>query len=66
MKSEVRYGEINMTERLSLIPDERMKAGREHRIPLSDAAMAVLERMQENHVSAMYSPVSSKISCYRI
>ena len=27
------------------VPGERMKAGKEHRVPLSDAAMAILEKM---------------------
>jgi integrase len=39
-----RWSEINMGERLWTVPAERMKAGREHRVPLSDAAMALLER----------------------
>ena len=50
------WSEINMAERLWLIPGDRMKAGREHRIPLSDAAMAVLERMKEHHVSNYVFP----------
>jgi integrase len=40
-----RWGEINMGERLWTIPAERMKAGKEHRVPLSDAAMAIVEKM---------------------
>jgi integrase len=47
---------MNLSERLWLIPDDRMKVGREHRIPLSDAAMAVLERMKEHHVSNYVFP----------
>jgi integrase len=42
-----RWSEINLAERLWTIPGERMKAGREHRVPLSDEAMAVLRQMQE-------------------
>jgi integrase len=42
-----RWNEINMTERVWTIPVERMKAGKEHRVPLSDAAMAVVEKMDE-------------------
>jgi integrase len=42
-----RWDEINMTERVWTIPVERMKAGKEHRVPLSDAAMAVVEKMAE-------------------
>jgi hypothetical protein len=41
-----KWGEINLTERLWTIPAERMKAGKEHRAPLSDAAMAILDKMQ--------------------
>ncbi|MDP2223732.1 MAG: site-specific integrase [Nitrosomonas sp.] len=50
------WSEINLSERLWLIPGDRMKAGREHRIPLSDAAIAVLKQMQENHVSVYVFP----------
>jgi integrase len=37
-----RWGEFNLAERLWTIPANRMKAGKEHRVPLSDAAMAIL------------------------
>src|SRR5215469_11256791 len=39
-----RWDEINMTAGMWTIAGERMKAGREHRVPLSQAAMAVLEQ----------------------
>ena len=38
-----RWGEINLAERIWTVPPERMKVGREHRVPLSDAAVAVLQ-----------------------
>ena len=38
------WSEIDLDRREWRIPGERMKAGREHRVPLSDAALAVLER----------------------
>jgi len=41
-----RWGEINLGERLWTAPAERMKAGREHRVPLSDAALAVLDKVR--------------------
>jgi integrase len=41
-----KWGEINLAERLWTVPAERMKAGKEHRVPLSDAAMAILDEMQ--------------------
>lgn len=37
------WAEIDLKERLWIVPAERMKAGVEHRVPLSDAALAVLE-----------------------
>jgi integrase len=40
------WTEINLAERLWTVPGERMKAGKEHRVPLSDAAMAIVEKMQ--------------------
>jgi integrase len=42
-----RWDEINLAERLWTVPGERMKAGREHRVPLSDSALAVVEKMGE-------------------
>jgi integrase len=42
-----KWSEINLAERLWTIPAERMKADKEHRVPLSDAALAILEEMQE-------------------
>jgi integrase len=37
-----RWSEINLADRLWTVPGERMKNGKEHRVPLSDAAMAIL------------------------
>jgi integrase len=41
------WDEINIVERLWIVPASRMKGGKEHRVPLSDAAMAALEKMAE-------------------
>jgi integrase len=41
-----RWDELNIAERLWTIPAARMKAGREHRVPLSEAAIAILEELQ--------------------
>ena len=38
-------GETNIAERLWNIPAERMKGGREHRVPLSAAALATVQAM---------------------
>ena len=40
---EARWSEIDMEARLWTVPGSRMKTGAEHRVPLSDAALAVLE-----------------------
>jgi integrase len=42
-----RWDEIDCAERLWTIPGKRMKAGREHRVPLSQAALAVITAMRE-------------------
>ena len=42
-----RWSEINRDERLWIVPGERMKAGKEHRVPLSDAALAIVDQMAE-------------------
>jgi len=38
-----RWSEIDMQARLWTIPKERMKAGKEHRVPLNAQAMEILE-----------------------
>lgn len=40
------WEEVNLDARLWTIPAERMKAGKEHRVPLSNAAMTVLAAIQ--------------------
>jgi integrase len=40
-----KWDEINMADRLWSVPADRMKAGKEHRVPLSDAALAILEEL---------------------
>ena len=41
---EARWNEIDVAARLWVIPESRMKGGAEHRQPLSDAALEVLEQ----------------------
>jgi integrase len=40
-----RWDEINVAERIWIVSADRMKAGREHRVPLSNAALAIVEKM---------------------
>lgn len=42
-----RWSEIDLANRVWTIPASRMKMAREHRIPLSDGAVKILERMRE-------------------
>jgi integrase len=42
-----RWDEIDMAQKLWVIPAQRMKAGREHRVPLSGPAMAILTELVE-------------------
>jgi integrase len=39
------WGEVDLSQKLWVIPASRMKAAREHRVPLSDAAFALLQGM---------------------
>ena len=43
---EARWAEIDIGEKRWTIPASRMKAAKEHTIPLSDAALAVLQRLK--------------------
>ena len=43
---EARWKEFDLKARVWTIPEARMKTGREHRVPLSDAALAVLQSQQ--------------------
>lgn len=39
------WDEVDLEKREWIIPEDRMKAGKEHRVPLSDAACEILEQM---------------------
>jgi integrase len=41
-----RWDEIDFGERLWTVPAKRMKSGKEHRVPLSDAVLEILTEMQ--------------------
>jgi integrase len=41
-----RWSEFEFEAKMWLVPAERMKAGREHRVALSDAAIAILSAME--------------------
>jgi len=39
-----RWGEVNLVEKVWTVPASRMKGGREHRVPLSNEALAILNK----------------------
>jgi integrase len=41
-----RWSEVHSSSKVWTVPAERMKAAREHRVPLSGAAVAILQRME--------------------
>jgi integrase len=49
--TEARWEEINFAMKIWTVPARRMKAEREQRVPLSPAAIALLEEMQAFHKS---------------
>jgi integrase len=51
---EARWSEFNLAEGSWTVPGARMKAGREHRVPLSDRAIAILGRLKELSVASEY------------
>jgi integrase len=51
-----RWDEIDMRAKVWAVPAERMKAGKEHRVPLSDPAMAIVDELHKARVSAFVFP----------
>jgi integrase len=51
-----RWDEIDLDGRVWTIPKERMKAGRGHRVPLSDRALAILRELSDRRESAYVFP----------
>src|SRR5207302_874206 len=51
-----RWSEFNLHEGLWTIPAERIKAGREHRIPLAPAAVALLHKLADAKINEFVFP----------
>jgi integrase len=45
-ESAARWGEMDLLDKTWTLPASRMKSGREHRVPLSPRALAILKEMQ--------------------
>jgi integrase len=52
----VKFDEIDLEERVWVVPAERMKAGQEHRVPLSSRAAAILREMAAIQLSEYVFP----------
>ncbi len=46
-----KWSEFDMAAKIWTIPKERMKAGREHRVPLSEAAFNIIQRLHNYRIS---------------
>jgi integrase len=53
-----RWDEINLADRVWIVPAERMKSSREHRVPLSDSAIAIIEKMRATRIDDSLFPSS--------
>jgi integrase len=51
-----RWGEVNLEARVWTVPAARMKAGREHRVPLSSRAIEILQEMQQKRLGDFVFP----------
>jgi integrase len=54
------WDEIDLQIKVWVVPEARMKAGREHRVPLSAAAVAILTHMNEARESDFVFPGGKK------
>jgi integrase len=50
------WSEIDLAAKVWTVPGERMKAGREHRVPLSRRAIAILQEMEKLRMNALVFP----------
>jgi integrase len=53
---EAVWSEIDLDAKVWTIPPARMKAGREHRVPLSDRAVAILQQMAKARINEFVFP----------
>jgi integrase len=52
----MRWSEIDLDKKVWTVPANRMKAGREHRVPLSARAVAILRRLEALKAGAFVFP----------
>jgi integrase len=51
-----RWSEIDLDKKVWMLPPHRMKAGREHRVPLSERAVAILRQLAESRTGDFVFP----------
>ncbi len=51
-----RWDEIDLESKLWTVPARRMKAGKEHRVPLADRALSILEELYQARISDFVFP----------
>lgn len=54
---EAEFDEFNLKSRIWTIPAEKMKVRKEHKIPLSNEAISIVELMRKNIITNMYFPI---------
>jgi integrase len=59
-----RWDEINLNDAVWVVPPERMKAGKEHRVPLSPAALAIIPAARRS--GELVFPGSSQKALYNL
>lgn len=58
----MRWAEVDWTDKIWVIPPERMKAHKQHRIPLTPQALNILEQVQDLHDELVFpSPVKQTV-----
>jgi integrase len=55
-----RWSEIDLDKKVWTLPPDRMKAGREHRVPLSERPVAILKQLAEIRTGDFVFPGQSK------
>jgi integrase len=53
---EATWAEVDLTGKVWIVPAARMKAGKEHRVPLANRALAIIEQMQSVQCSNYIFP----------
>ena len=54
------WDEIDLGARMWIVPVQRMKGSKEHRVPLSDRVLAILKKMQELQQNDLVFPGSKQ------